>query len=316
MIFYTQTNDKSKLIEQCNILKQNTKQTLSLQKQKRKILRQCLDKVCYTIETIVDINNVNILFTILENLKASISASDSNINEIIHLQKSLKDLENIINICTDDSSDFMYREIDNFNTNYSSIEEFIIKNTNIIDEFLLYFIQNCNFNIENSITQIPNNFSEDTSNSEFNISDDSPKKMENTLVASNTLLISEKTQKVYLPYNIEDVLEKFNNQPNTYNNLEDVISKEYTLPLSKYKNPMSSRFKESFSLMKYKEHASFFKSFNLALELSHNSLLNPAIITACKNLDELNAYLDCLHSNELDKFTFFNIVFEILPAQT
>ena len=42
-------------------------------------------------------------------------------------------------------------------------------------------------------------------------------------------------------------------------------------------------------------------------EVTFNNLLNPAIITACQNLDQLDVYLDCLSSNKLDKFNYFKV---------
>lgn len=321
MVFYTQTNDKNSLLAQSSMLKSIVKYSLEFQKQKRKLLRQCLDKICFTIESLIDISNVNILFNVLENLKASISASDFNITKFTEIEKVLDKLDDMIFFSTTDSANNMYKNLNAFNDKYSSIEETIIQNTNIIDNFLLQFFQNCSFHFDNSLTiePITSTESENIQNIKTNDSENPPEisdeKSENLLSDSKTLLISEKDKKVYLPYCLEDVLEMFNDNPGTYISLEDVISKEYTLPLSRYKNPIVSRFKEAFNLMKYKEEASFFKSFHLAMELSHNSSLNPAIITACKNLDELNTYLDCLASNELDKFSFFHIIFDVLPTK-
>ena len=45
------------------------------------------------------------------------------------------------------------------------------------------------------------------------------------------------------------------------------------------------------------------------------SNLNPAIIAACKSLKELDIYLDCLDENELDKFSCFNIVYNVNPTK-
>ena len=65
--------------------------------------------------------------------------------------------------------------------------------------------------------------------------------------------------------------------------------------------------------MRNKEKASLYKSFDLGIELMWNSLLNPAVITACKNLDELDIYLDYLDSNEIEKFKIFDVKYEIAP---
>ena len=131
---------------------------------------------------------------------------------------------------------------------------------------------------------------------------------------NDTLLISETQNKVVLPYKIKDV-EKALSENSQYKTIEDVINVEYTLPLDKYKNSTKSRFKEAYNLMRKKEKASIFDSLSLATEVTFNNLLNPAIITACQNLDQLDVYLDCLSSNELNKFNYFKVKYEILPKK-
>lgn len=129
---------------------------------------------------------------------------------------------------------------------------------------------------------------------------------------NNTLIISEIQNKVVLPYTITD-LQKILDANKRYHTLDEIIDKFYTIPIDNYKNASMSRFKEAYNLMRKKEKASFAESLSLALEVCFNTSLNPAIITACKNLDELDTYLDCLSENVLDKFNIFNIKFEILP---
>ena len=41
--------------------------------------------------------------------------------------------------------------------------------------------------------------------------------------------------------------------------------------------------------------------------------LHPAIISACRSLDELDVYLDCLEKNEVDDFKIFKIEYELHP---
>jgi hypothetical protein len=67
--------------------------------------------------------------------------------------------------------------------------------------------------------------------------------------------------------------------------------------------------------MKDKENASLPQCLDMALELSFNTLLNPAIIPACKSLDELDIYLDCLYNNKLDKFPLFEIEYDVAPLK-
>ncbi len=130
----------------------------------------------------------------------------------------------------------------------------------------------------------------------------------------NTLVISEKTKKVFLPYNLNCVEDLLKNNPSKYSNLENVIEKEFTLPLEQFKSPSLSRFREAFKLVRNKENGSFKESLDLAMELFFNYNLHPAIISACKNLDELDIYLDYLSDNETEKFNCFNIEFEAMPV--
>lgn len=137
---------------------------------------------------------------------------------------------------------------------------------------------------------------------------------ESTSVCDNkTLVISEETQKVYLPYTMNDVMEKLNNTANGYQTIEEVVEKEYVVPLSEFKMPIISRFKEAYKFMRVKEKSSVYEALDLALELMFNSNLNPAIIRAAKDLKELDIYLDCLYENELDKFDRFKIIYKVLP---
>lgn len=136
---------------------------------------------------------------------------------------------------------------------------------------------------------------------------------DSSICDNKTLLISEETQKVYLPYSIEDVMKKLNNSENGYQTVDEVVKNEYTLPLTNFKMPIISRFREAYRFMRTKEHSSVYAAVDLALELMFNSNLNPAVIRASKDLKELNIYLDCLYENELDKFDCFKIVYKVLP---
>ncbi len=140
-----------------------------------------------------------------------------------------------------------------------------------------------------------------------------PEEIDETSVCdSRTLLISEETQKVYLPYTIDEVMKKLNNN-SEYQTVEDVVENEYTLPLSTFKMPIISRFKEAYRFMRVKEKSSVYAALDLALELMFNSNLNPAVIRAAKDLKELNVYLDCLYENEIEKFDCFKIIYKVLP---
>ena len=130
---------------------------------------------------------------------------------------------------------------------------------------------------------------------------------------NRVLLISENQQKVFLPYYVEDLKNILDNSD--YNNVKEVIEAEYIVPISKYNSSFISRFNEAYNLMRNKEKSSIKDALDLAIELTFNSLLNPAIITACRNLDELDVYLDYLKTNEVDKFKIFDIKYEYTPTK-
>ncbi len=127
------------------------------------------------------------------------------------------------------------------------------------------------------------------------------------------LIISEKDQKAYLPYKYKDVEEIYNKNKDIYSSIDDVINKKYILPLNNFKHSISSRFRETVNLVIKKEHGSFLKAIDLAFELMFKYNLNPIIIAACRNLEELDIYLDCLDENELFDFNCFKIRFEVTP---
>ena len=66
--------------------------------------------------------------------------------------------------------------------------------------------------------------------------------------------------------------------------------------------------------MYYRENKSKKSAVLLGLELMFTFSLHPAIITACKNMQELDIYLDCLDDNELEKFPCFKIVYKSTPT--
>jgi hypothetical protein len=132
--------------------------------------------------------------------------------------------------------------------------------------------------------------------------------------SNNCLIISDEDQKVYLPYSFEEVDKKFKKLPDKYDSITDLIEKEYIKPASFYKNPFTARFREAYKLMRRRQHGSIGAALALGVELAFETHLHPAIITACKNVEELDIYLDCLDDNELDKFSCFDIIYKSVPV--
>ena len=198
-------------------------------------------------------------------------------------------------------------EIITENVEEAKITEKPEKKQNMEDlKYVLEDLKTILSNLGVNISQLEVSLASNKDSSEANKSDE--------MKDSNTLLISETQSKVVLPYKIEDV-KKILNENSRYETLQDVINVEYTLPITKYKNSSKSRFKEAYSLMRKKEKASVFDSLSVATEMTFNNSLNPAVITACENLDQLDVYVDCLASNELDKFNYFKVKYEVLPKK-
>lgn len=141
---------------------------------------------------------------------------------------------------------------------------------------------------------------------------DEEKVIENNLEDNNTLVISEEDGKVYLPYSKDEIKNEVLQNKGT--KISEVIEDKYVLPLDKYKNSMRARFREGYNLMYRKEGKSKRSAIMLGIELMFETNLHPAIISACKNLEELDIYLDCLEDNELEKFSCFKIIYKSLPT--
>ena len=131
---------------------------------------------------------------------------------------------------------------------------------------------------------------------------------------NNVLIISEKDNKVFLPYRIEEINDYLEQFPNQYTSFENVVTKEFILPLDYYiSHPVLSRFREAYSLCRDREAKPILESLKYGMDLMFNRNLNPAIIAACKTQDQLANYLNCLEKNDLKSFTDFEIKFEMNP---
>lgn len=227
------------------------------------------------------------IINFLDKISKNLSLSNESISIIRKLIRSLNKILRDIDI---DKKDIL-ADIENYNSFEKNNLSFVLDNYQYINSF------------------VSDNVDLLGSDSEFDI------EPSNTLYANeNTLIISKKENKVFLPYTIEEI----NSYMIEHQNLsfDDVINLKYTIPLSKYKNAIKSRFIEAYTLIREKEHGSIKDALDLAFELAFNSNLHPAIITACKNLKELDIYLACLEFNELDDFRYFKILFEIPPVPT
>lgn len=272
----------------------------------------------------VDIDSTSSVLKFLENLKDCLEFCSTNISNI---ETIIVNFDKVISAIQNNDSN-VEEIINNYNKTYSELNTIIMKNTLDIEQCILSIAEkselkfsnkNSEKNAEESATKKEEDNKPIIKNTEkeksAENSDNSQTSSDNTKeYKENTLIISETSHKVFLPYYLSDLEEILKENPEKYSSFDDLINQKYTIPISHYKNPFVSRFKEAFKLMRNKEKSSIIDAFELGTELMFESNLYPAIITACKNLDELDIYLDYLDSGETDKFKCFNIEFELPPA--
>ena len=292
---------------------------LNQQRQLKKTLFLYLEKLSESLSNATDTHDTTSLISCLETIKKNFENIKENIDKIKELKKYLldslkldffdpiyfekynKDFKSLFNKISDDNIfyyTFMESILKHMTVNFPDFNSNTIKDIsnnieltpNVVSEKVLDETE-----IKNKINKLQNNINH-----------------ENLHLNENVLLVSEKNKNVVLPYSTVELEIFFSDHPEKYSSIQDIIDKEYTLPLKYYKHAAISRFKEAFYLARKKSKLSFLKSLSLANEVFFNSNLNPAIITACRNVDELYIYLSCLDDNALDKFNCFKIVYDTI----
>ena len=156
----------------------------------------------------------------------------------------------------------------------------------------------------------------DTAYTYINVSKDKYEVPEGMKEENDTLLVSEKERRVYLPYSKSEVTEYLEQYPDQYKSFVDVVRQEFIFPIDFYmKHPAIARFRETYSLIRDRESKSIVEAFRLAMDNMFKYDLNPAIIAACKSEDQLENYLDCLSRKKTDEFTDFKIQFDVAPLK-
>ena len=297
MINVTDGDNKQKIIL---LEKKSLTATLEIQKTFNKQILMYIKNVLGSVEFTSQVNSKSKTFKYLGSSSEALNRSN---NSIIILENMIKQLDAI----SKSDSKKCKELIDEYNKDFSKKINKVYNNTKFIEEFIHTSATTDFSDLEDS--------SEKESDKKNNSSDKILDKNEiETSFIENTLIISEVHKKVILPYNVEKLTNILLVNSSKYKSLNDIIDKLYTKPLKYYKPSAFSRFRETYTLMREREKASFLKSFSLALELFGTYNLHPAIITACKNLDQLDIYLACLEDNTLSDFHFFDIKFEVRPS--
>ena len=256
----------------------------------------------------------------IKNEGFSTGIFDESLNLINEITSKIDFFNIDISNNIEENSIYEYVNEDTINT--SSDEEYI--NINIEPETNNDIIDNTN---EEEINIIDNDeieeddlfdiieTDEETVDIITTFDDDTDLKIKHILEAeadNENLIISERMQKIYLPYKVSELITYIESYPNVYESLQDVVKKEFILPFNYFmKHPYKSRFSETYNIVKNREGKNSIKAFCYSLKVSKRNNLNPAIIASCKSLNELETYLYYLDSNNTKKFKFFNIIYEV-----
>ena len=309
MIFYIESENYLK--NQYESIIEDLNEQEKRENKKIEIILDFLDKFNDYLENDNNEKNTKSYIRMLEALK---KLSDNLRINKVNINNLKTFLNNLFSESFDITDEFK-NKINEYNNLAIECKKNISESSDQFENFITEYIKNMTFsNVEQSVDNIDDNTNNINTESNEDIQEKSIKESTQDLKDNRVLLISETQKKVFLPYNTED-LEKILQKKKKYNSIQEVIDNEYTIPISKYKNPTLSRFKEAYKLMKNKEDFSVLESLDLAFEVTFNNSLNPAIITACKSLNELDLYLDCLETNSLDKFEPFEIKYEVLPLK-
>ena len=342
---------ESEIYKYITKISENLDTIIKVQIEKKKILTQMLDEIADIKVEEINYENTENLLVIIEEIKSLLDRINDNIDGtkklLSEINKILKRINNIIS--NNQKDELLNKDINYFYILYLEKQN-MIEETNLNYERLLFKtyqniflslskktkkedlivekdIMENNENIEESVEKNIQIQQESKDIDSENIKRDDAKKEESEVKAiennaiiteledNNILKISELQNKIFLPYKINKLENILKENQDKYKNMEDLINKEYIVSLDRYKNPAFSRFKEAYHLMREKEKSSFSEALDLALEVTFKSNLNPAVITACNNIEELDMYMECLELNDLDKFNTFKIEYESLPVK-
>ena len=290
MINFADKENITKLIELERI---SLTSTLDIQKSLNKQILIFIKNFMADVTFSSDINLNDEAFYYLNKSTEALSKSNSNIT---NLKKLLENIDEI-NVAEEGFEE----NVEKYNNNFKENIDSIYASTEIIEKFV-HEINTADLSkLAQDLTVEREDEQEDIISS---------KDLEISYI-ENTLVISEEEKKVILPYTINKVKETLLKNNQEYSSLQDVIDKVYTKPINYYRFSAIARFKETYKLVRKKEKGTIAKALELAFELLLNYNFHPAIITACKSLDELDVYLACLEDNTLNEFGFFDIKYEI-----
>lgn len=314
------TNDLEDLFK--NTLESNIEEIhIKVNEQKNK-KEKIMSLIKYFQNSNKETNNTNVdeCMEILDLVNSNIKSLYSLEINLNHLVQEFTDtyVTNYSKEYSDSSYDSIKNSIDDCSIELSEIDKDFAEKDEKINNFLNKYsdILNNQIAIENTKEKIIEN-DDDISEEDITILEESILDESEELVDNNTLIVSEKDGKVYLPYTVSEINDYLEQFPNVYSNFEDVIKKEFIVPLKYYsKNPVISRFREAYALIRDREAKSVIEALKYSFDLMFRYDLNPTIIAACKTQEQLDDYIDCLDRKNLENFKHFKIQFNVNPLAT
>lgn len=300
--------------------------TLTSQRTTKKTLLSYLEKLSNSMyENFNSYNTDNLLYLINE-AQSIFECIKSNINKTLELKSSLRKFSQVESSNTEDYEKFntefnlWLENVNTTNSNYLNFikdyEKFInpITNENTSTSEITETEEIIEPPLETDITSekieiISEPQDETTSNIE--IEKNSETQNETTTETNsleNILKIDEVSQIAVLPFSSSDLEELFSDDPEKYSSLQDIIDKEYTVSLKDFENTAITRYKEAFKLAKDKSNIPLTQAITFAKRFLGEQDIEPIIIAACKNIEELDYYVECLNSNNLNNFDYFKII--------
>lgn len=246
------------------------------------------------------------------DIKSNMFSSEKNvcnyrIEKIEELLKRINELEKNIEMPK-------VEKIEKYNKDYEKIKNNYLNDALTDDETIIENFNKILFDYKKNIEE--NNVEEAVllEKSDNNVENIQEFENGNDKVYNNdTLVISETEGIVKLPYRAEEVKAILKEEPNKYTDENDVIQNVFTRKISEYKLQFASRYNETLKLAREREKYNIVDAISLAIEMMKKRFLHPAIISACRSVDDLDVYLDCLDKNEIDDFKIFKIKYEVHP---
>ena len=329
------TSDEFNFINNANLENEKLNNTIAKEIHNRDVIVNFINNLHNTVSSTNNESNKDFL-----NLLSDVQEIFQKINDNIQFVQELKNDSSKINddivkllINAEETSDNKENYLEQIQKLKDMINDFSVKSNELKSKVLLndikvdtFFQKNIvkkylssfdiEFNLKDSDVSFANNSNNNYNhNSKYNNDNsDNTFNKEDNFEENDTLLVSEKLKKVFLPYTKQEISLYLEQYPDSYKSYQDVVNKEFILSLDYYmKHPVVARFREAYSLVRDRESKSVIDAFKFAIDIMFHYSLNPAIIAACKTQEQLEHYLACLDKNKLDEFNDFKIKFEITP---